>query len=356
MKLPVKLPVKLPAKVSRVASKLLLKAKKSSPELCMGIGILCGGAAIIFAGIETWKGKEKLSEDISALKETSKAGYDKAHEENPELPVVPDDERKALHKKNMLSFGKDICKIYWKPFVLGVSGAVFIVGGHHILRKELSAVTAAYATLKTHYDKICKKLREEFGDEKAEEIIYGVKTVDAVDEETGQVHKVAMVDNVRNISPYAFQFDQGEYDSETEKFYWRNSVWSSSKLINQNTVASIQCTMNNLLKARGYVYENEVRLAFGVPPTKRGWKVGWVLGSEHGNGFIDFGVLPGPYQLSVNKLFMDEKNPMNTPIIDLNVDGSIEYIFDDILEYDTMISNIAGDKRKRQRNMLTTGR
>lgn len=331
--------LKLPGKLTRAFGKLWLKTKKASPEICVITGIACGVGALVLVGVETWKGKEKLTQDIVVIQDTKVA----PEEETKEMIA----ERKLARRKGWMTLGKDIVKIYWKPAALGVTSICFVWGGRTLLRKELGIAVAAASSIKEKYDQLCRKLNEELGAEKAQELIYGAKLVDGVDTETGEVKQVAMIDKAAMVSPYAFQFDPGDYDSSLGRFTWQNHTWNNNKIINQSIVADLQNSYNNLLKARGYVYENEVRIDFGVKPVRRGWKTGWVLDSN-GDGYIDFGVLPGPHQLAINRKFMDEKDPFNTPIIDLNVDGGIEYIFDDICEYDNR-SNIAGDKRKISR-------
>lgn len=329
MKLP-----KLPAKLTRLAAGLLKKAKGASPEICMVGGFVLGGAALVLVGVETWKGKDKLKEDFEDVKRYAKKNSD-----------LVEEDRKKFHREYAVIFAKDITKTYWKPAALAIGSAGLIFGGNRLLRKELSIATTALVTLKQQYDSLVKKMHEELGDEKTQELLYGAQTMKAFDEKGKELDEpVALVDKAKMISPYAFTFDDGEYDEEKAMYLWRNPVWNTSKTVNIATVVSIQNSLNDLLKMNGYVYENEARAAFGMKPLKRGWKYGWVLGSE-GDGYIDFGVLPGAHQIPINKLFMDEKNSFNTPIIDLNVDGRIDYIYDDIMEYDNR-SNIAYNKRR----------
>lgn len=336
-----KLPVKLPAKLTKFGGKLLLKTKKASPEICVIVGIVCGGAAVVLTGIETWKGKDKLSEDVKHIREIKANNAEKS-----EKSETSEDQKAKSKELTVARVGlaKDICKTYWKPVVFGVSSVGLIWGGRTLLRKELSMTAAAFATLKNQYDNLCRRINEELGPEKAQELIYGAKMADFIDAETGEVGETAMIDKAKNVSPYAEYFDPGDYDSEKGMFIWKNNYWNENKIINQNTIVDRQNYWNMKLHTRGYVYLNEVRVSLGMKPVSYGWKVGWVDGQ--GDSFIDFGVLPGPHQLPINKLFMDEKNPFNNALIDFNVDGEISYIFSDILEYDTN-SNLAFAKRRK---------
>lgn len=337
---------KLPAGLTRAFGKIFQKTKSTSPEICVIGGILCGGAAVVLVGVETWKNKEKLEKDIQDVKDYTAKGQKKLVDTDPTMELYLDeDERKKSLKMYSIILAKDLGKAYWKPLLLGVTSVGLIWGGRTLLRKELSVATTALVTLKQQYDSLVKKMHEELGDEKTQELLYGAQTMKAFDEKGKELDEpVALVDKAKMISPYAFTFDDGEFDGEKGMYIWRNPVWNTSKTVNIATVVSIQNSLNDVLKMNGYVYENEARAAFGMKPLKRGWRYGWVLGSE-GDGYIDFGVLPGAHQIPINKLFMDEKNSFNTPIIDLNVDGRIDYIYDDIFEYDNR-SNIAFNKRR----------
>ena len=328
-----KLPIKLPAKLTRAVGKAVLKVKGVSPEICFVTGIIAGAGALVLVGVETWKGKEKLEEDIHEVKEAKEL-------------VVEEPEKKPELRKAYLVMAKDIGKTYWKPAILAVGGVALIAIGRNKLRRDLTAMTVAYNVLKDRYDKLCKKLTDELGEEKAQEILYGTKTVEEIDAETGEVTKKVVTNKEGMISPYAFQFDAGDFDSTNGRYLWRNTVWSESKLINMNSVQSKQNTFNWLLRAKGYLTLNEVRVDFGLPPIEEGFMMGWVFDPYDDEGYIDFGVLPGPHQLSVNKLFMDEHNKFNTPIININC-YPIKHVFKNIYEYDTK-SNITFTERRKE--------
>ncbi len=341
-----KLPrIRLPKKLTQAVGKMLLKTKAARPEICMVGGFVLGGAALVLVGVETWKGKDKLSEDAHNVKCYTKKAYEEYFEQNPEMPKYSEEDRKKFYREYAVIFAKDIAKTYWKPATLAIGSTALIFGGNRLLRKELSIATTALVTLKQNYDTLVAKMRKELGDEKTQELLYGTKVADVFDAETGKsLGKTAIIDDAAMISPYAFRFDDGKWDEEKGRYTYRNPVWNSSKVVNIATIVSLQNSFNDLLKINGFVFENEVRREFGMKLLERGWKYGWVLGSD-GDGFIDFGVLPGPNQIPVNKLFMDEKNPFNTPIIDLNVDGKISYIYEDMDEYDNR-SNVAFAKRR----------
>lgn len=341
-----KLPIKLPAKLTRAVGKAMLKVKGVSPEICFVTGIIAGAGALVLVGVETWKGKEKLSEDIETVKALKNV---ETTDPEGETDIQPEEHKIAVRKAYFV-VAKDVGKMYWKPAILATGGVILIAIGRNKLRRDLTAMTVAYNVLKDRYDKLCKKLSDELGEEKAQEILYGTKTVEEIDAETGEITKKAVVNKEGMISPYSFQFDSGDFDTTEGKYIWRNTAWSESKVININRVTSNENHANTLLRARGYLMLNDVREDFGLPPIPEGFALGWIYDPYSDNSYIDFGVQPGPNQLSVNRLFMDERNRFNTPIININC-YPIDHVFRNIYEYDTK-SNIAFAQRRKEANRL----
>lgn len=349
MKLPIKFPmIKVPNKVTAFTLKLLMKTKKKSPEICLITGLAAGGAALIIVGVKTWKNKEKLSNDISEIKRYKDYNAENELKDNPEAVILSQEEVNANFRKACKTMGIDVAKTYWLPVILAFGSAGLIIGGHHILRKELSAMTSAYALLFDSYKRYREGVVERFGIEADQEIMHGVKVIDSVDPNTGEMIQKAVVDPNASHSRYARWFDEGNFDSSRSKWIWRNSSWRQNKVENIRNLKFIQSSANDTLKIRGWLKLNEVYSMLGIPCSVEGEHVGWVLGSGH-DDFVDFGVFPFPgkksRQLPVNRLFLDVGNPQNAALLDFNVDGCIDYIFDNILEYDSR-SYISGEQRQ----------
>lgn len=88
--------------------------------------------------------------------------------------------------------------------------------------------------------------------------------------------------------------------------------WTENRDYNMLYLKSQQTYANDLLRARGHLFLNEVYDMLGLPRTKDGCVVGWVLGS-----YVDFGL--------DNKKNEDPEQRYQT--LDFNVDG---YILDRI--------------------------
>lgn len=348
-----KLPFKLPAGLTRAAGKLWLKTKNARPEIFVVSGIVCGGAAVVMTAVQTWKGKETLAEDISIIKINTKNGAEKCAEEHPDWPKMTEEDRKKYLVKRTGVLAKDICKIYWIPATLGLSSVGLIWGGRTMLRKELSALTAAYAALSESFNRYRQKVIDEFGAEKDQEFQYGYKMVDAVDSETKEVTKRPIIDKEANLSEYGFWFDEGDFDKESGTWTWKNFKWDRSKHQNLMTVIEAENNFDHKLTTIGYVTLEEVALFFGVDPeTASKWhNYGWIYQPGRMN-HIELGVQEGPYQLEVNKGFTDSHCSQNVCLINPNVDGYIGFVHEDYKKYDFRYGNAELKKKGVRLRMM----
>ena len=353
-----KVPIKLPAKLTRAAGKLFLKLRNVSPEICVVCGIALGTAAVVTVGVKTWKHKEEMAEDISEIKKCNKPKEIEAPTEESndteatdisektteecDTPLVPDaiwtdeHERKKAELVSIFKLGKDLVKVYWLPVAFGVASIVLIWGGRTILRRDLTAATALNALLADTIAKYRKKVIDEYGPEKDQEFMYGVKMVEGTDA-NGEKMQAASYEPKANISQYAFVFNEGEWNEELCEWFWKNYQWSRDKQINIRKIRDIQDYANNTLVIRGWVTLGEIAEKLGVIPNSYWYRVGWIWTKEkqaRGENFIELGVLEGKYQLPVNKLFMDPRHPQNFAVIEPNVDGCIDCVFDNPEKYD----------------------
>ena len=331
-----KLPFKLPAGLTRAAGKLWLKTKNARPEIFVVSGIICGSAAVVTAAVQTWKGKDTLTHDIDAIRATKTevtVEEDKSYTINKKEQLTQEEKKQLWARR--IDLGKDILKIYWLPVTLGISSAGLVWGGRTIMRKELSALTAAYAALSESYNRYRRRVIEEFGADKDQEFQYGYKLVDSVDSETGAVEKRPMIDKEANLSQYGFWFDEGHWDKDNNEWVWKNYKFDKSKLVNRMKVITAENNFTHDLNTIGYVRLEDVALFFGVDPdTASKWhNDGWFW-QEGRQNVVELGVLEGPNQLEVNKGFTDDRCSQNVCFINPNVDGYIGFINNNLKKYD----------------------
>ena len=351
---------KLPGKLTRTLGKLWLKTKHISPEICTVTGIACGVGAIVLVGVKTWKNKQTMENDLDGIKvyttkfepapETISEKDAKKLVKHPEtgetlLPVhrvyksLDEAEKKQLWARR-IDFAKDICKIYWIPAVLGVSSIGLIWGGRTILRKELSAVTAAYATLLESYRQYREKVAKVIGSDKEQELANGYYIAKNFDAEEEEFKSKPVIDKEENLSQYGFWFDEGDFDKETQTWTWRNDVFnhgkpSSAKIANRLKVVELQDKYTFKLRTIGYAWLEDLALEFGIDPdeAKKFHDVGWVY-KEGSENRVELGVLESVWQLNVNRGFCDDRCSQQVCFINPNVDGYIGYIRSDFKKYD----------------------
>lgn len=310
--------MRLPSNLTKLAGKIFLKLKDTSPEICVVGGLVCGGAALVIVGVNTWKNKETIQEDVKE----AKAAVELTKAECDDKAVVA--ERKKVASKACVTVTKDIVKTYWLPAVLSGTSVVLIWGGRSMLRKNLVAMTSAYMGVMESYKAYRQRVVEDAGNDKDFEYATGLKVVEHIDEATGAVEQKIESDGRHVISRYARWFDEGEFDSRTGTWTHRNHMWKNSPLSNEAFLRERQNHWNDILTIRGYVFLNEVLDSLGIEPIAEGQDVGWT--TKGGDGYIDFGLFPckdHPYISPVNRLFLDGKSP--NCLLDFNVEGDVRY-------------------------------
>lgn len=351
---------KLPKSLTRSVGKAWLKTKKASPEICVIGGMICGAGALVLVGVNTWKHKDNLQKSAKKTRNWTET-----------LIEVTEDEKKKLKKKDLkriqtnedgkemlpvkvyvdqasmtesqknalfaarIDFAKDVVKAYWLPVTLEIGSVFLIWKGRTILRKNLSAMTAAYAAVAEAYRKYRQRVADRYGKEADEELALGYSVEEHVDED-GNVEKVVKMKPEDNLNPYGFFLNEGYFNEVTGEWYWHNEAWArKSKLEKLQMVRQEQDTATWELRTIGYWRLENTMLRLGVDPKKAAefhdiGKV-WTEGSDN---TVEFGVLEGKYQLAVNKGFTDSYCSQADCYVNPNVDGYIGYINENLEKYD----------------------
>jgi len=369
---------KLPKKFTRAMGKAWLKTKKASPEICVIGGIVCGAGALVLVGVNTWKHKDTLQKSAKKARNWTETLIEVTEEEKKKLKkkdlkriqtnedgkemlpvkVYVDQASMTESQKNALfaariDFAKDVVKAYWLPVTLEIGSVFLIWKGRTILRKNLSAMTAAYAAMAEAYRKYRQRVAERYGKEADEEMALGYSVEEHVDED-GNVEKVVKMDPDGNLNPYGFFLNEGYFNEVTGEWYWHNEAWArKSKLEKLQMIRQEQDTATWELRTIGYWRLENTMLRLGVDPKEAAkfhdiGKV-WTEGSDN---TVEFGVLEGKYQLAVNKGFTDSYCSQADCYINPNVDGYIGYINDDLEKYDRRYGRHAdGDAPYRSFNL-----
>ena len=137
---------------------LKLKAKKYSPEILLGAGIVSIIAGTVKACKSTPKAVRIMEEANKNLDIIHEVEQTKSKEEYSEK-----DYRKDIALTYIQTSGK-LIKNYLPAALLIGAGIGFIFGSHHILTKRNAALSAAYMLAEQGYSEYRKRVAEKFGE------------------------------------------------------------------------------------------------------------------------------------------------------------------------------------------------
>lgn len=299
--------------VTKTFYKTGFQLKKHSPEILAVIGTI----GVVTSAVMACKATTK----VSAIIEDTKANVDAIHDyaENPKMiesgKYTLEDAKKDLAIVYVQT-GLKFVKLYAPSVILGTLSVGSLLTSNRILRKRNVALAAAYATIDKSFKEYRGRVVERFGEAVDHELRYNIvkKKIEEVvtDPETGKEKKVKNTVEVADIdgySEYARFFDNGcegwEKDAEYNLMFLRRQ----------------QQYANDLLRARGHLFLNEVYRMLGIRETKAGQVVGWVYDPENpiGDNYVDFGI----YDVTKPKARDFVNGYERTILLDFNVDGNI---------------------------------
>lgn len=266
--------------------------KKQSPHIFFGLGVLGTGASTVMACRATLKLSDTLDQihgDVQNVKDLKHLAHSKAE-------VYANDQ---YAKDLTYVYGKgtlSLARLYGPSVLVGVASIALLTGSHVQLTRRNSALMAAYAAVQKAYDDYRERVINEVGSEK-ELDLHHAATVQIVDKD-----EVRVVDP-NKFSPYAKFFD--EYCEQ----------WEKDPELNRIYITCQQNYANNILHARGHLFLNEVYDMLGIPRTKAGAVVGWVVGKD-GDNYVDFGMYEARSENFIN-------GAERSILLDFNVDGVI---------------------------------
>lgn len=303
-------------------NKVSFKMKKHSPEILIVAGVVGTIASAVMACRATTKVGKIIDETKDNVEEIHKAvekGVTNAGEE-----YTVDDSKKDLTIVYAQT-GVKLTKLYAPSIMLGALSLTSIVASNNILRKRNVALAAAYATIDKGFKDYRGRVVERFGEEVDRELKNNIKAkkVEEIekDPETGKEKKVKkqkFVANPSDISGYARFFEQYTMDEKGNSI--PNPNWENNNEYNLMFLKAQERYANDLLKAKGRLFLNDVYEMLGLPCTKAGQVVGWVYDQENptGDNYVDFGLYAD------NLSYSDFANGLEPAILlDFNVDGNI---------------------------------
>ncbi len=272
----------LTTSATRAFHKAGFQLKKHSPEILVVTGVVGTVVSAVMACKATTK--------VSTILDKTKTNVDAIHEcvNNPELAeeYTKEDSQKDLAIVYAQT-GLEFVKLYGPSVALGAASITSILVGHNILRKRNLALAAAYKVVDTGFKQYRGRVVERLGEQMDKELQYDIKAkeieetvVDKKGKEKTVTKTVEVANPAAAQSPYTVCFDETctgwQRDAEANKFF----------LLRQQDYA------NEKLKARGYLFLNEVYDMVGARRTKAGQVVGWVYDESNpiGDNYVDFGI------------------------------------------------------------------
>ena len=300
----------LKEKMVKVYNKSEMKVRKYSPEILAGVGVVGVIASTVMACKATTKLSDILAESKEQLEQIKTVAVDPAYADK-----YTEDDAKKDTTITYVQTGVKVAKIYAPSVILCASSLGCLLASNNILKKRNAALSAAYMTVDKSFKEYRRRVAERFGDEVEKEIRYNIKAKEivTVDEEGNEVKETVKVmegaDNPTTYSDYARFFDES------------CPAWQNDPEYNLTFLRAQQQYANDLLKAQGRLFLNDVYKMLGIDITKAGQVVGWVYDPDCpvGDNFVDFGI----YDMSKERVraFVNGYEP--NILLDFNVDGNI---------------------------------
>lgn len=293
--------------VSTTFNKVGFQLKKHSPEILVVAGVIGTVASAVMA----CKATTKVSKIINNSKDIIDEIHDCQENKSPE-EYSSDDAKKDLVIVYAQT-GLKLAKLYAPAVGLGILSLGGILTSNNILRKRNVALAAAYAAVDKGFKEYRGRVIERFGEDVDRELRHNIKAkkfeVIEVDPETGKEKKVKKTVNVSDpkvCDDYVYIFDN------------KCPAWENNTDYNMMFLRSEQNYANDILKARGHIFLNEVLDRLGFERTKAGQIVGWVYNPDNSktDNYVDFRI----FETCVET---EDGGYMDQIRLDFNVDGNV---------------------------------
>lgn len=311
----------LMASVKKVASKTKMKVQKRSPEILLAAGII----GLVTSTVLACKASTKIGDILDDHQESMdeiKHGLDNPDKLTEEY--TPEDAKKDTTIV-YVNTGVKFVKLFAPVAILGAASIFSILASHNIMNQRNAALASAYAAVDHGFKEYRERVKDKYGDEVDKEMRFGTKAenINVIEtDEEGKDKKVKKAVNVvdrETAGDYTFFFD------ELSPYWVKDGDYNRTFLLAQQQYA------NDRLRARGYLFLNEVLSELGLPLTKAGQIVGWIYNPNNpsGDNYIDFGIFEGYSRDEVDAIKAKTQGMKSHEVygryvmLDFNVDGNI---------------------------------
>ena len=289
--------MKLPKGITKLVGRKVLTLQKHSPTILFAAGVVGVIGSAVLASRATLKLDEVLNETEAKLEKRERARVVEGYTE-----VDYHQDGVVIYTQAALK----VARLYGPAIIAGGLGVAALTGSHIILNRRNGALMIAYAGLERGFKLYRERVAKELGPDKDREFLWDMEDRTIVQEgPNGPETVVIKQPGGTSASPYTFIFDQC------------NQNWSHDRGYNQMFLSSQQQYANDLLRARGHVFLNDVLDSLGIDRTREGAILGWIKGN--GDDYIDFGVFEGDRHSGMRFV----KGEENSVWLEFNCDGII---------------------------------
>lgn len=286
----------VPAAIQKTIARRSLIVNKNSPTLLFGVGIVGSVASTVLACRATLK--------LDLILDEAKNDLDVAR--NIEHKEYSEGDRKHDMTIIYVRSATKVARAYAPAVLLGMASVGCLTRSHNILQERNAALTAAYVAVDEAFKRYRSKVVEKYGEEEDRELRYETEMAEIHDPEKGKTVKKKVMSELNEHSQYARFFDQ------------LSPNWSKQPEYNLVFLQCQQRWANDMLKARGHLFLNEVYDFLGLERTTAGSVVGWIV-SDDGDNYVDFGI----FDLQDNPKIDFVNGREGAVLLDFNVDGII---------------------------------
>ena len=268
--------------LSRTVATIGFKARKHSPEILIGVGIVGFVGTVVLACKATTKAERILDEhkqDMDVVKETKEAYKDAPQvysEKNYEMDVA------TVYLKTMTKF----IKLYWPAATLGFISVACILKAHGLMSERNLALLAAYKSSEEAFLNYRNRVAAEIGEKREDDIMHGVHKIEVEETDDNGKTKKKKVETV--------DLDLVKNDPSSILFDEQNPNWQDDAEANKTFLLSVENWANTVLKSRGHLFLNELRYELGLDPIPEGQLLGWIYSSKpmdgDGDNYVDLGI------------------------------------------------------------------
>lgn len=291
-------------KLKFIAGRGSLLLQKHSPDILFGLGVV----GLVGAGVMAAKASVKFNAVKQDRDEHIRDGMDTL-DHDISLSEESTEYKQAVGRLYIAGSLKYV-KLYAPSVSMGLASIAVLFAGHQKSKQRLTSAMAAYAVVDKAYGQYRDRVIDKYGEETDNDLRFGKseKRSYSVVKEDGKKGKV-------KNRVWTLNGESSEYSAFFDEY---SNQWRNEPALNKYFLKSQQAYFNDLLLTRGHVFLNEVWDGLGIPRTKAGAIVGWVINKEDwdGDGYIDFGVFT-----DLNSAFVNGYEA--SVLLDPNVDGVI---------------------------------